>query len=162
MAWINLTPPNWTRRLSGLKPGRGSGGIGAAPTRRGGGQRRVIVIDDDGVTRLVLSAALRDAGYEVTEFGNGAEGLAAFRQRPADLVITDLVMPQQGGLETVRALRQADQTVRILVISGVTGASAEHLRTAVRLGADRVLPKPVDLGELVAMVAGLLAEPLRG
>ncbi len=159
MAWINLAPPNWARRLSGLKPGEGAR---ANSMRRSDSSRRIIVIDDDGVTRLVLSAALRDAGYEVAEFGDGAEGLAAFRQRPADLVITDLVMPQQGGLETVRELRLADPTVRILVVSGVIGASAEHLRTAVRLGADRVLPKPIDLGELVAMVAGLLAEPARG
>ena len=160
MAWINLAPSNWTRRLSGLKPGRAAKTV--RPVRTGSAARRIIVIDDDGVTRLVLSAALRAAGYEVAEYSDGAEGLAAFTQRPADLVITDLVMPQQGGLQTVRELRAADPTVRILVVSGVTGASAEHLRTAVRLGADRVLPKPVNLGELVAMVAGLLAEPSVG
>jgi DNA-binding response OmpR family regulator len=160
MAWINLAPSNWARRLTGLKPGRTANAV--RPVRAGGAARRIIVIDDDGVTRLVLSAALRDAGYEVAEYSDGAEGLAAFIQRPADLVITDLVMPQQGGLQTVRELRAADPTVRILVVSGVTGASAEHLRTAVRLGADRVLPKPVNLGELVAMVAGLLAEPAAG
>ena len=159
MAWINLSPTNWTRRLCGPKAARTVDAKGARPD---GAPRRVIVIDDDGVARLVLSAALRDAGYEVAEFGDGAEGLAAFRQRPADLVITDLVMPQQGGLETVRELREADPTVRILVVSGVIGASAEHLRTAVRLGADRVLPKPVNLGELVAMVGGLLAKPAQG
>ena len=82
--------------------------------------------------------------------------MAAFRARPADLVISDLVMPQHGGLETVRELRQSDPKVRILVVSGVIGSSAEHLRAAVRLGADRVLPKPVNLKELLAMVAGLL------
>jgi DNA-binding response OmpR family regulator len=156
MAWINLVPPNWIRRLSGSKPGAAARARPAA-----GSPRRVLVIDDDGVTRLVLGAALRDAGYDVEDVGDGDEGLAAFRRRPADLVITDLVMPQQGGLETVRELRKADPTVRILVISGVTGASAEHLRTAVRLGADRVLPKPVNIGELLTMVAGLLAEPTR-
>jgi DNA-binding response OmpR family regulator len=151
MAWINLVPPNWIRRLSGSKPGAAARARPAA-----GSPRRVLVIDDDGVTRLVL-----DAGYDVEDVGDGDEGLAAFRRRPADLVITDLVMPQQGGLETVRELRKADPTVRILVVSGVTGASAEHLRTAVRLGADRVLPKPVNIGELLTMVAGLLAEPTR-
>jgi len=159
MAWINFAPSNWARRLSGLKPDRASSAVRPDSKRAAGVPRRIIVIDDDGVTRLVLGAALRDAGYAVSEFSDGAEGLAAFRREPADLVITDLVMPQQGGLQTVRELREADPTVRILVISGVTGASAEHLRTAVRLGADRVLPKPVNLGDLVAMVGGLLAEP---
>ena len=150
MAWINLTASALTRRFSGAK---------AAAAGKPGSTRavpRILVIDDDGVTRLVLGAALRDAGYEVEEVGDGAEGVAAFRARPADLVITDLVMPQHGGLETVREIRQSDPKVRILVVSGVIGSSAEHLRTAVRLGADRVLPKPVNLKELQAMVAGLL------
>jgi CheY-like chemotaxis protein len=151
MAWINLAPPSWARRAAGAKAPRAE--------RKPGSPRRILVIDDDGVTRLVLAAALRDAGYEVEESGDGAEGLDAFRRQPADLVVTDLVMPQQGGLEIVRALRQLDPVLRIIVVSGVIGASAEHLRTAVRLGADRVLPKPVDMGELLAMVAGLLAEP---
>ena len=71
-------------------------------------------------------------------------------------MISDLVMPQHGGLETVREIRQSDPKVRILVVSGVIGSSAEHLRTAVRFGADRVLPKPVNLPELLTMVAGLL------
>src|SRR5262245_13819242 len=151
MAWINLSPSALTRRLTGAKAG--------ADARQPATTRavpRILVIDDDGVTRLVLGAALRDAGYEVEEVADGAEGVAAFRARPADLVITDLVMPQHGGLETVREIRQSDPKVRILVVSGVIGSSAEHLRTAVRLGADRVLPKPVNLKELQAMVAGLL------
>jgi DNA-binding response OmpR family regulator len=59
----------------------------------------------------------------------------------------------------VREIRQSDPKVRILVVSGVIGSSAEHLRAAVRLGADRVLPKPVNLPELLAMVAGLLNRP---
>jgi DNA-binding response OmpR family regulator len=154
MAWINLAPAALARRLAASK---GSAAVGAGKTPAPANRTpRILVIDDDGVTRLVLGAALRDAGYEVEEVSDGAEGMAAFRARPADLVITDLVMPQHGGLETVREIRQSDPKVRILVVSGVIGSSAEHLRTAVRLGADRVLPKPVNLKELQAMVAGLL------
>ena len=153
MAWINLTPAALTRRLAASKE---TAAVGASKTPAANRAPRILVIDDDGVTRLVLGAALRDAGYEVEEVGDGAEGMAAFRARPADLVISDLVMPQHGGLETVRELRQSDPRVRILVVSGVIGSSAEHLRAAVRFGADRVLPKPVNLKELLAMVAGLL------
>jgi len=157
MAWIHLAPAALTRRLAANKPTAvGSGNTAATAGKR---TPRVLVIDDDGVTRLVLGAALRDAGYEVEEVGDGAEGLAAFRARPADLVISDLVMPQHGGLETVREIRQSDPKVRILVVSGVIGSSAEHLRAAVRFGADRVLPKPVNLPELLTMVAGLLNRP---
>jgi len=154
MAWINLAPPALTRRFSAIKPAASGNKAQAIAADRTA--PRILVIDDDGVTRLVLGAALRDAGYVVEEVGDGGEGVAAFRARAADLVITDLVMPQRGGLETVRELRQADPKVRILVVSGVIGGSAEHLRSAVRLGADRVLPKPVNLKELLAMVAGLL------
>ena len=155
MAWTNFAPSALTRRLSGAKPTAGASRVPA--TNRT--MPRVLVIDDDGVTRLVLGAALRDAGYEVEEVADGAEGVAAFRARPADLVISDLVMPQHGGLETVREIRQSDPKARILVVSGVIGSSAEHLRAAVRFGADRVLPKPVNLPELLAMVAGLLNRP---
>jgi two-component system chemotaxis response regulator CheY len=153
MAWINLTPAGGTRPRAPTRP---ASSVGTGKTPAANRVLRILVVDDDGVTRLVLGAALRDAGYEVEEVGDGAEGLTAFRARPADLVICDLVMPQHGGLETVRELRQSDPKVRILVVSGVIGSSAEHLRTAVRLGADRVLPKPVNLKELLAMVAGLL------
>jgi DNA-binding response OmpR family regulator len=154
MAWINLAPA-LARRFAAIKP---TAAVAAGKTAANRALR-VLVIDDDGVTRLVLGAALRDAGYEVEEVADGAEGVAAFRARPADLVISDLVMPQHGGLETVREIRQSDPKVRILVVSGVIGSSAEHLRTAVRFGADRVLPKPVNLPELLAMVAGLLNRP---
>jgi two-component system chemotaxis response regulator CheY len=154
MAWINLASAALARRLAASK---GSATVGAGKTPTSTTRTpRILVIDDDAVTRLVLGAALRDAGYEVEEVADGAEGVAAFRACAADLVITDLVMPQHGGLETVREIRQSDPKVRILVVSGVIGSSAEHLRTAVRLGADRVLPKPVNLKELQAMVAGLL------
>lgn len=155
MGWINLAPSALARRLSGVKSAADSGTDKSHPAAARA-VPRILVIDDDGVTRLVLGGALRDAGYEVEEIGDGAEGVAAFQAHPADLVITDLVMPQRGGLETVREIRQSDPKVRILVVSGVIGSSAEHLRTAVRLGADRVLPKPVNLKELLAMVAGLL------
>ncbi len=158
MTWINLADSNWIRRLSGPRPTPRAGNAAAA----GGRSPRILVIDDDGVTRMTLGAALRSGGYEVEEVGDGGEGLAAFRRLPADLVITDLVMPHRGGLETVRELRATDPAVRIVVVSGVIGGSAEHLRAAVRLGADRVLPKPVDLGELLVMVGGLLSEPARG
>ena len=122
------------------------------------GSQRVLVIDDDAVTLLVISAALRDAGYDVIEARDGAEGLSLFHSKRVAAVVTDLVMPNHGGLETVKELRRKDPTVRIVVVSGVTGGSAEYLRTAVRFGADRVLPKPVDLRELIAMLAGLLAQ----
>jgi len=159
MAWFNLARAALAWRSPGAKrPGGPHHGKANGATAAHPASRRVLVIDDDAVTRLVIGAALRDAGYDVVEAGDGAEGLALFRAEPAAAVITDLVMPNHGGLETVKELRRTDATVRIIVVSGVTGGSAEYMRRAVRLGADRVLPKPVDLRELQAMVAGLLAQ----
>ena len=155
MAWFNLAKAALGWRMPGT---RSPGEVGKLVAATGAeASRRVLVIDDDAVTRLVIAAALRDAGYDVVEAGDGAEGLALFRAQRAAAVVTDLVMPNHGGLETVKELRRADPAVRIIVISGIIGGSAEYMRRAVRLGADRVLPKPVDLRELQAMIAGLLA-----
>jgi DNA-binding response OmpR family regulator len=159
MAWFTDATAALTRHLPGMKrqaearSEKTNGGTVVNP-----GSHRVLVIDDDAVTLLVISAALRDAGYDVVEARDGAEGLSLFHSQRAAAVVTDLVMPNHGGLETVKELRRLDPTVRIVVVSGVTGGSAEYLRTAVRFGADRVLPKPVDLRELTAMLAGLLAQ----
>jgi DNA-binding response OmpR family regulator len=167
MAWYTLATAALARHLPGSskhrteapsqknEPGTNEPKTTPAPAA---GSQRVLVIDDDAVTLLVISAALRDAGYEVVEARDGAEGLSLFHSKRAAAVVTDLVMPNHGGLQTVKDLRRADPTVRIVVVSGVTGGSAEYLRTAVRFGADRVLPKPVDLRELLAMLAGLLAQ----
>jgi DNA-binding response OmpR family regulator len=157
MAWLNLA--------ARLQPRDNAAKDAREDTRAtkpsGAPQRRVLVIDDDPVARLILGAALRDAGYEVVEANDGAEGISLFRAQSADVVVTDIVMPQHDGLETVRELRQAAPSVWIIVVSGVTGGAAEYMRTAVRLGADRVLPKPVNPAELLGMVAGLLARGAR-
>jgi DNA-binding response OmpR family regulator len=156
MAWLNLAA-RLQPRDNAAKDERDN--ERAKPA--GAPQRRVLVIDDDPVARLILGAALRDAGYDVVEANDGAEGVALFRAQSADVVVTDIVMPQHDGLETVRELRQAAPSVWIIVVSGVTGGAAEYMRTAVRLGADRVLPKPVNPAELLGMVAGLLARGAR-
>jgi CheY-like chemotaxis protein len=157
MAWLNLAG-RLQPRDGAAKDERDSARV-AKPA--GAQQRRVLVIDDDPVARLILGAALRDASSEVVEADDGAEGIALFRAQSADVVVTDIVMPQHDGLQTVRELRQAAPSVWIIVVSGVTGGAAEYMRTAVRLGADRVLPKPVNPAELLGMIAGLLARGAR-
>ena len=67
---------------------------------------RILVIDDDDQMRVLLRQVMEWAGYEVTEAEDGREGMQKQRRQPADLVITDLIMPEQEGLETIGFLRK--------------------------------------------------------
>ncbi len=103
---------------------------------------KVLVIDDDEAMRGYLRMVLQKEGYEVAEAADGHEGLAACRADPPDLVITDLVMPNKGGLETIGELKRDFPQVRIIAISGF--GNDHEMQAARSLGADHVWPK-VDL-----------------
>ena len=79
------------------------------------------MIDDDPIVRGMLAEMLRREGYDVDEAEDGRAGMRQFRQQPAALVITDVVMPEQEGLETLMLLRQASPSVRVIAISGAAG-----------------------------------------
>ena len=117
----------------------------------------VLIVDDDESLRTLLKRVLQRAGYEARTAANGQEALASFRQQPADLVITDLFMPQQDGLETIMALRRMSKHLPIIAVSGGGSASQfDLLRTASLFGAARVLLKPFRVEEVVAAVGELL------
>ena len=122
---------------------------------------RVLVIDDEPLVRHFLRQCLQIAKHEVLEAADGAEGLDRFDQAPADLVITDIVMPNQEGLETVMALRRKYPLVPIIAISGGGRVDGRHyLRFAKRLGADHILAKPFVGKDIVkAVQAALTARP---
>jgi PAS domain S-box-containing protein len=115
---------------------------------------RILVVDDEAGVRGFLCRALREAGYEVTEAADGKQALRQALAGGVDLVITDLVMPEQEGIETIRALRRDMPGVRIIAISGAF--DGRFLETARILGADAVLSKPVSAGLLSAKVAEVL------
>jgi DNA-binding response OmpR family regulator len=118
---------------------------------------RILLIDDDSTLRRALRIALEKSGYEVVEAANGREGLAAFALQPADLVVTDIIMPEVEGVETIRGLRKASVAVPIIAISGGGRGSAEdYLYYAKIFGANRVFEKPFDIDTLRAAVASLL------
>jgi CheY-like chemotaxis protein len=118
---------------------------------------RVLVIDDDLQVRKLLRSLLEREGYEVALADNGKEGLDAYGQAPADLVITDLIMPEKEGIEMILALRQRSPAVKIIAISGGARIGPEtHLRMAERLGANRTFSKPVDRKALLAAIRELL------
>lgn len=123
---------------------------------------RILIIEDNEAVLRVLNRMLARAGYDVQEASNGNAGLAAYRQQPADLVITDIVMPDMEGLEVIRELRRTDPEARIIAMSGGGIGSAEkYLALARTFGAGSVLNKPFSQDELMTVVAEALARPGR-
>lgn len=114
----------------------------------------ILVTDDDDQLRDLFCEVLAANGYRVLEAGDGKHAMELLARERVDLMITDLMMPEQEGLETIRALRQRGTNLRIVVISG---AIRDYLRIAKFLGADAVLAKPVSPSVLLEAVQSALA-----
>lgn len=111
----------------------------------------ILVIDDDPDIRDLIKTTLESAGHKVILAVDGRDGVQHYRTKGADLVITDLFMPHQEGLETIKQLRMEFPDVRIVAISGKpTGGTM--LSVAQHLGATAVLPKPFLPDELLKLV----------
>jgi PAS domain S-box-containing protein len=115
---------------------------------------RIVVADDEAEVRKFLRMVLEGAGYEVIEAANGKEAIREVRAGRVDMLITDLVMPEQEGIETIIALHKEAARIQLIAISGAFGG--EFLRVARRLGVQAVFSKPVDKNLLLAKVAELL------
>ncbi len=115
---------------------------------------RILVIDDDPDVRTLTQDMLEDAGHEVALAANGVEGIEVYRRQPADVVITDLYMPDKEGIETIAELTRAYPGVRIIAMSGGgrSRSSDLYLATASALGVGAVLRKPFDRAALLAAV----------
>jgi CheY-like chemotaxis protein len=120
----------------------------------------ILLIDDDEDVRNLLAAVLRSSGHTVDTAGDGKAGLALYKTRLHELVITDIVMPDMDGLELIRNLWQAASRPRIIAISGDSNLSVElYLPIARQLGAVRILAKPFRPDVLLQTVAEVLAMP---
>jgi CheY-like chemotaxis protein len=115
---------------------------------------RILVVDDDDAVRGVLQKTLSDAGYEVLAARDGREAMRLVAAHPFDLVLTDLIMPGQEGIETIRELHRDYPSIRIMAMSGAV--DAVYLKTAELLGADAALRKPIDGSELLRTLRELL------
>ena len=115
---------------------------------------RILVVDDDAGVREVLQSMLEAAGYSVAVAVNGREALAAMREGSFDCIITDLVMPEQEGIETIKMIRRDYPDLGIIAMSGAFGG--DYLRIASYLGAHATLSKPVQLPTLLATVSSLI------
>jgi CheY-like chemotaxis protein len=119
---------------------------------------RLLLIDDDDLFRPMLRTTLEQLGHTVTEARNGKEGLDQQARAPATLVLTDLIMPEKEGIETILELRQGWPDVKIIAMSGGGRmADADYLPIALQVGAHAVLHKPFTLDELEAALQRVLA-----
>jgi two-component system, NtrC family, response regulator AtoC len=111
---------------------------------------RVLVIDDDASLRFTLEAVLSDAGLVVEACDGGPSGLAAFDARGADVVLTDLAMPEMDGMQVLARMRASDPSVPVLML---TAHGSERVAVAaMKAGAFDYIPKPFDPDELVLEV----------
>lgn len=119
----------------------------------------VLIVEDDATVLRALAQGFRVAGCRVMTAQDGNEGLSRFDQLRPDIVVTDILMPNREGVETIVAMKQKAPDVKILAISGggILG-SAEVLDLARRLGADAVLAKPFRSGEVLDVVRRLIAQ----
>lgn len=134
--------------------------VSRAPGEARSPRRSVLVIDEDPGISSAVAAILRKAGYDVTTAQSGTAGLAALLTGGFAVVITALFMPEHDGLEILRAARQQAPAIKTVVMSSKSQQRGmDYLRIASRLGADAVLARPFDSGELVATVTRLLDDP---
>ena len=119
--------------------------------------KRILIIDDEEKVLNVLCSALTRAGFAVIKAFNGKEGMKLHREDPVDLIITDLIMPEKEGIETIRELTAKFPNTKIIAISGGGHIGPEHyLNMAKMFGAQRTLAKPFRRDELVRTVEELL------
>jgi len=119
---------------------------------------RILVIDDEPDIRTLLNDVLTGEGHAVEVAADGREGLAAQRARPANLVITDIFMPEKEGIETIIELQRDFPAIKVIAMSGGgnRARSLDYLPTASQFGAVRTLPKPFDIDVMLALVRELL------
>lgn len=117
----------------------------------------IMIVEDDPAVRELLRKILERAGHDVLDAANGKEALSLFKANPAELIITNILMPEKEGLETIQELRREDPDIKIIAISGGGQIGpADYLEIARRFGATRTFSKPFDRKALLKAVDELL------
>lgn len=122
---------------------------------------RILIIEDDNLTREWLESLLSRNGHEVESASNGQLGTELFLKNSADLVVTDIVMPEKDGIETITDLKRHNPNVKVIAISGgerrPAGVSRHYLHSAKLIGADRAMQKPITNEDMLAAISELLS-----
>ena len=119
--------------------------------------RRILIIDDDIELLRQMVMAFRSRAFEVLAAPDGQAGLAQFAKSPTDLVVTDIIMPNREGIETIVALKKRRPSVKVIAISGgYRVGPKDFLNLAGHVGADAVLAKPFKLSALLDKAEALM------
>jgi DNA-binding NtrC family response regulator len=120
---------------------------------------RILIIDDEPQIRSMLRLMLERVGYEVMEAADGMEGIRQYRDNPADVIMTDLIMPNKDGIGMIIELKKEFPQIKIIAMSGGGVNRPEgYLDGAKKLGASRTLTKPIDRDEMMSAVKETLKE----
>jgi DNA-binding response OmpR family regulator len=122
--------------------------------------KTILIVEDDDLFAASLERALSRAGYNVVRAHNGVDALVLYEPGKVDVVLTDLIMPAQEGIELIRELRRRDENAKIIAMSGAAHGMAEsYLEGAQRFGAVRTLAKPFSIDDLLAGIRECLDRP---
>jgi len=117
-------------------------------------QVRILVVDDDPSVREVIRAMLESVGFSVQVAVNGRDAVSMLGSATYDLIMTDLVMPEQEGIATIKQIRQSHPNLKVIAMSGAFGG--DYLRIAGYLGAHGTLAKPLKIETLLSTIHNVL------
>ncbi len=119
--------------------------------------KHILIVDDEPQIRLMLKKLLEFEGYKVTEAFDGNQALQRYRDDPPDLIITDLIMPEKEGLETMAELLKENPEVKIIAMSGGgKNKPVGYLHTAKLLGAVETFEKPIRKEDLLEAIKKII------
>lgn len=117
----------------------------------------ILIVEDDKDLREMLKTSLGKRKYLVLEASNGKEAISKFKPSVTDLVITDLIMPDEDGLKVIMKIREIKPEIKVIAISGGGKAGpGNYLNLARALGADEVFSKPFSVSDLMAKIESML------
>jgi len=120
--------------------------------------KKILVIDDDVIVRETIVQILESEGYAVVSADDGKRGVALFRSERPDLVITDIIMPEKEGIQTITEIRAMTPDAKVIAISGGGRiGNTDFLKIARLLGASDVISKPFDPDDFLSRVGTCLA-----
>jgi len=122
---------------------------------------KILIVDDEEPVRHLIGRILVRAGHEISDAADGKEAASKLKSEAFDLVITDIVMPNLDGLETLMNLARDGEELPVIAISGIHPDSSLYLKAAKSLGARMTLSKPFSESELVAAVEHVLGNRKR-
>ena len=117
----------------------------------------ILIVEDDKELREMLKLSLLRSNFTVLEAENGKDAIVHFKPLLTDLVVTDLIMPEEDGLKVVIKLSELKPSIKIIAISGGGKVGpASYLNLAKALGADAIYTKPFSINDLIAKIDELL------